>query len=180
MRAQDPSLSPEANRVLTEELRAAVGGDSVEVPADRRHAERDRHGGHGGFAVTLSENRLIMAMTLLAALVVGAVVSLATGSWWFLLLALGVHALGTIVVVTLVLGMTTQTEHMSPSAAARLQDEGVADPDAVLSDLVEEYAPQDRKGDRQETSPQEHPAQSAAEQRSSVTPSQEGSKPVGP
>lgn len=180
MRAQDPSLSPEANRVLTEELRAAVGRDAVEVPRGRPHLERERHGGRSAFAVALSQNRLAIAMTLLAALVIGAIVSLATGSWWFLLLALGVHALGTLAIVTLVLAMTTQTEHMSPGASAALQDEGVEDPDGLLSDLVEEYAPGDRRGDEQATSPQEDAAQASAEQRSSVTPSQEGSRPVGP
>lgn len=180
VRAQDPSLSPEANRVLTDELRAAVGRDVVEVPRARRHAERERHGGRAAVLVALSQNRVLLAMTFLAALVVGAVVSLATGSWWFLPLALAVHALGTVAVAAIVLAMTTQTEHLSPSAAAALEDEGVDDPDAVFSDLVEEYAPADRRGDEQATSPHEDPAQSSAEQRSSVTPSQEGSKPVGP
>lgn len=180
VRADDPSLSPEANRILTEELRAAVGRDAVELPAERRHAERERHGRHSGVAVVLAGNRLLIAMTFLAALVVGAVVSLATGSWWFLPLALGVHALGTIAVVTVALGMTTQTEHMSPTAAARLEDEGVEDPDALLTDLVEAYAPEDRKGDEQQTPAHEDPAQATAEQRSSVTPSQHGSRPVGP
>jgi hypothetical protein len=180
VRVQDPSLSPEANRILTEELRRAVGRDAVEVPADRPHAERERHGGRSGLAVALSDNRLAVAMTFLTALVVGAIVSLATGSWWFLLLALGVHALGTLAVVGIVLRMTTQTEHMSPSAAARLQDEGVEDPDALLTHLVEQYAPEGRRGDERETTPHEEPAQSAAEQRSSVTPSQDPSRPAGP
>jgi hypothetical protein len=180
VRSQDPSLTPEANRILTHELRAAVGRDEVEVPRTRAHVEREAHGGRAGIAVELSQNRLIVAMTLLVALVVGAIVSLATGSWWFLLLALGLDVLGVLSVVAIVLAMTTQTEHMSPSAAARLADEGVEDPDAVLSDLVEEYAPDDRGGDKRATSPQEDPAQAATEQRSSVTPSQDPSRPVGP
>jgi hypothetical protein len=180
VRAQDPSLSPEANRILTDELRAAVGRDEVEVPRGRRHAERDRHGERPGLGAALSQNRLLLAMTFFAALVVGAVVSLATGSWWFLLLALGAHALGTLAVGAIALRMTTQTEHMSPASAARLQDEGVEDPDAVLSDLVEEFAPSDRRGEERKTSPHEEPAQSTTEQRSSVTPSQDPSRPVGP
>ncbi len=32
VRSDDPSLSPEANRLLTRELRAAVGADWVRVP----------------------------------------------------------------------------------------------------------------------------------------------------
>jgi hypothetical protein len=180
VRAEDPSLSPEANRILTEELRDTVGRDVVEVPVERAHAERARHGGRSGVAVTLGENRLVVALMLLAALVVGAVVSLTTGSWWFLLLALGLDVLGLVAVAAIVLAMTTQTEHLSPTANARLQDEGVADPDRVLSDLVEEYASDERGGDERTTSPHEDPAQSSAEQRSSVTPSHDPSRPVGP
>jgi hypothetical protein len=160
VRSQDPSLTPEANRVLTEELRQVVGRDVVEVPADRPRHERARHGARPGPLVDLTANRLLIGITFLAALVVGAVISLATGSWWFLLLALAVHAITTLIVVGLVLRMTTQTEHLSPGAAARLEDEGVGDPDAVFSDLVHEFAPEQA-------------------QRGDVTPSRR-SKPVGP
>jgi hypothetical protein len=180
VRAHDPSLSPEANRLLTEELRAAIGRDEVEVPPTRPHAERERHGGRSGVAVGLVQNRLAFAMVLLAALVVGAVISLATGSWWFLLLALGLDVLGVLGVVAITLQMTAQTEHVSPELAARLQDEGVEDPDRLFSDLVEEFAPAGRRGDERTTSPDEQPAQAAAEQRSSVTPSDDSSRPVGP
>jgi hypothetical protein len=180
VRAADPSLSPEANRVLTEELREAVGDDAVTVPADRPHAERERHGGRPGLAVLLAENRLVVASMLLGALVIGAVVALATGSWWFLVLALGLDLVGVVTVAAIVLAMTTQTEHLSPSAAAQLEDEGVSDPDRVFSDLVEEFAPGDRGGDERTTPAHEDPAQATAEQRSSGTPSHDRSRPVGP
>lgn len=162
VRSSDPSLSPEANRLLTEELREVVGREQAEVPAGRPHVERERHGGRSGIAVVLAEHRLVATLILLVALVVGAVVSLATGSWWFLLLALGLDVLGVIAVVAVVLAMTTETEHLSPSATARLEDEGVSDPDRVFSDLVEEFAPGEQ-----------------SEQRTSVTPSRR-SRPVGP
>ena len=160
VRSRDPSLSPAANRALTDELREVVGRETVEVPADRARHERGRHGERPGLLVGLIANRLAIGITFLAALVVGAIVALATGSWWFLLLALAVHALATLLVVALVLRMTTQTEHLSPGAAARLEDEGVGDPDALFSDLVHEFAPQDA-------------------QRGEVTPSGR-SRPVGP
>ncbi|HEY4279659.1 MAG TPA: hypothetical protein VGM91_15650 [Conexibacter sp.] len=32
VRSEDPTLSPEANRLLTEELREVVGSDEVELP----------------------------------------------------------------------------------------------------------------------------------------------------
>lgn len=142
VRVDDPSLSPEANRILTEELRAAVGRDAVDVPRSRPHVERARHGGRSRAGVALAQNRLAILMTFLAALVIGAILSLTTGSWWFLLLALGAHALGTLGMIALVLAMTAQTEHLSPGAVARLADEGVEDPDGLFMQLVREYAPE--------------------------------------
>jgi len=53
---------------------------------------------------------------------------------------LGIHALGTIVVAICGFALTTQTEHLSPEVAARLEQEGVANPDAVFNTLVEEAA----------------------------------------
>jgi hypothetical protein len=70
---------------------------------------------------------------------VGAVIALSTGSWWALVVAVGVHAVGTMVVASGAIQLTTQIEHASPQTTARLEEEGVADPDRVLSDLVEEY-----------------------------------------
>jgi hypothetical protein len=181
VRSRDPSLSPQANRVLTEELRAVTGDETVQVPVDRPHPDRGRHGGRRGLVVGLVSNRLAIAMTFLGALVVGAVVSLATGSWWFLLLALAVHAVATIAIVGLILGMTTETEHLSPTAAALLEDEGVSDPDGVFSDLVEEFSEEDRgHADRREAPSDGDAADAATDQRSSITPSQDPSRPVGP
>jgi len=40
--SDDPSLSPEANPILTREAREAVGADRVRVPRDTPHAERER------------------------------------------------------------------------------------------------------------------------------------------
>jgi hypothetical protein len=147
VRVADPSLSPEANRILTEELRQVVGGDTVRVPAGRKHVERERHGARSGFVVGLASNRLALGIAFLVALVVGAILSLVTDSWWFLLLALGVLALATIAVVLGVVQLTTETEHLSPSAAARLEDEGVGDPDALFSALVEEFTPRTQDDD---------------------------------
>src|SRR4051794_9001246 len=86
----EPGLSDETNRAVTEEVRAAVGGDEVRVPEDRprAHAPRPR----SGLVATLAANRLVLIITFLTFLVVGAILSLVTGSWWFLLLAVAVHA----------------------------------------------------------------------------------------
>jgi hypothetical protein len=79
-------------------------------------------------------------VTFLTMVVVGAVVSLATGSWWALIAALGVHALGTLLVAVGAIQLTTEVEHASPQVAARLEAEGVRDADKLLSELVEEFA----------------------------------------
>ncbi len=181
VRSADPSLSPEANRILTEELRQVLGSDVVEVPTGRPHVERELHGGRSGLVVGLASNRVTLGIAFFVAAVVGAVISLATGSWWFLPLALGVHAIGTFVVAIGALQLTTEIEHLPPSVAARLEEEGVADPDAVFSALVEAFAPPGRGArDERPTPTHEDAARATAEQRSAVTPSHDESKPVGP
>ncbi len=177
----DPSLSPEANRILRGELREAVGDEAVDAAADRPSETRRRHGGRSGLAVIFAANRLAASIGLLSAMVIAAVLLLSTGSWWFLALVVVVLLLAMIAVVLVALQMTTETEHLSPTAAARLEAEGVADPDAAFSDLVEDVAsgePGEARG--RETPVEEQPARAAAEQRSAVTPSHDPSKPVGP
>jgi hypothetical protein len=48
VRSDDPSLSPEANRLPTEELREVVGTDRVRVPRGTPRQSERSHGGHGG------------------------------------------------------------------------------------------------------------------------------------
>lgn len=181
VRSDNPDLSPEANRLLTEELREAVGSDRVRVPAGSPAPGADHERTRSTLTATLASNRLLIVVTLFAAVVVGVVVSLATGSWWAVVAAVGVHAIGTLVVATAVLQMTTQTEHASPEVAARLEEEGVADPDRVLSDLVEDYSPAPPRSqtadvvstgaNERTVRADEDPARSAAEQRTAMTPS---------
>lgn len=59
----------------------------------------------------------------------GVVVSLATGKWWVLPLAAGVHALGTMTVTLSIIRVTTVSEHPAPDVAAALVEEGVRNPD---------------------------------------------------
>jgi hypothetical protein len=181
VRSDNPDLSPEANRLLTEELREAVGSDRVRVPAGSPEPGADRERRRSTLTTTLASNRLIIIVTFCAAVVVGVAASLATGSWWAVVAAVAVHAIGTLVVATGVLQMTTQTEHASPEVAARLEEEGVADPDRVLSDLVEDYSPAPERSqtadvvstgaNERTVRPDEDPARSAAEQRTAMTPS---------
>jgi hypothetical protein len=140
------SLSPEANRLLTEELWAVVGRDDVEVAADAPRRTEERHGTHSRFVATLLSHRQILLVTLLAAIVVGGIVSLSTGAYWAVLVAVGLHAFGTMVVVAAAVQLTTEVEHVAPETAARLEAEGVADPDRALTELVEDFAGAERAG----------------------------------
>jgi len=177
--SEDPSLSPEANRILTEEAREAVGADRVRVPKDKPHTERERHGEHGPLAESFAANRILIAITFFALLVTGAIASLATGSWWGVVIAAVVHAVGTFVVLTTLASAARQTEHVSPTSAAKLADEGVADPDAALSDLVEEYSGIESGANVQTEHPQDAPARAATQQRSANTPAGVPTEPAG-
>jgi hypothetical protein len=159
VRSDDPTLTPEANRLLTEELREIVGADEVDVPTSRVEHEHDRHGTHSRWGAALASNRVILIVGFAMAVVVGAILALATGKWWVILIPLAVHAVGTFFVAGLALQATTEMEHPAPTVAARLEEEGVADPDRVLTDLAAEFSPD------------------ADEQRTELTPSHR-SEPV--
>jgi hypothetical protein len=134
----EPGLSDEANQALTDEVRGAVGGDEVTVPRER-HARRRAPHQRSGFAATLSANRLIILITFLTVLVVGAILALTTGSWWWLIVPLLVHAIATVALGAGIIHATTQVEKPDPSTVARLEDEGVADPEGRFNELVDEY-----------------------------------------
>jgi hypothetical protein len=67
-----------------------------------------------------SGTRLLVGFTLATAVVVGAIVSLATGHWWFLILALGAHLLATLVVLLLIGSRLRQEDKPDPVTEARL------------------------------------------------------------
>src|SRR4051812_37339831 len=125
VRSEDPSLSPEANRLLTEELRHAVGRDSVDVPAGTPRRTTERRGGRSPIVANLATHRQIVVVSQLAALVIGAIVAFATGAWWAVVVALGLHALGTMLTATAAVQLTTEVEHVAPETAARLEEQGV-------------------------------------------------------
>lgn len=188
-RPDDPALSPEASRLLTDELRAAVGDASAELPADAAARRRDPHGGRAPLVATLLANRVLVAISFAILIVVGVIASLATGSWWLLAVAAGVHAVGTLAVAAFAIGLTTQVEHVDPGTAARLEAEGVADPDRVLAELAREHA-----GDREprgaaavvstgrnddRADPTRQPARAGVEQRTAMTPASGPTRPGG-
>lgn len=185
VRSQDPSLSPEANRRLTDELREVVGDDSVDVPEETPRRDRERHATRSPFVSALVNARLAIGVTFAVLLVVGAVVSLVTGSWWALIAALVVHFVGTVLVTGMTLHTTTEPEHLDPSTAAKLEEEGVANPDRMFNDLVEDYAGEQRQtsdvvtpGDNERTTRAEDaPEDATVEQKTAFTPTSEPSRP---
>ena len=136
VRSADPSLSPETNRRVTEELRDIVGRDAVDVPADRPDHRFDRHERHG----PTPGNAAVPIFAALVILVVGFVIWLATGSWWVMVLAVAIDLVAVLLLASGTIRLTTDVEHPSPGLAARLEEEGVADPDAMMTSLVEELS----------------------------------------
>lgn len=188
VRSDDPSLSPKANELLTQELQEAVGAEEVVVAEDVPDRAHERHATHSPVVAMLAANSSILIVTFLAALVVGGVVALATGEYWAVVLAAALHAVGTLAVAVGAIALTTKTEHVDPTVAARLEEEGIADPDSVVSDLVEDFAgARDARGapevistghNARTAKPEHDQARSSTEQRSAMTPTS-GDVPAG-
>jgi hypothetical protein len=103
---------------------------------------------------------MLVVVTFAAALVVGAIIVIATRCWC-------------------AIRMTTITEHVAPATAARLQAEGVRDPDRRLTELVERAHGESERGlretlsnryDDQAAAPEDDPARVTVEQETTMTP----------
>lgn len=167
MRAADPNLSDEANARLTEELRDAVGRDRVWVPAETPRFSSRPHDARPGFVDELIRNRVVIGVSFFVLLAVAGTITFVTGSVWVLPVAILLHAIGTFVVAGGALQITTEVEHASPQTAARLEQEGVSDPDALLTSMAEEF-----------TASPDSPG-AAASQRTEITPSARPTAPSG-
>jgi len=117
-------------------------------------------------------------------IVIGAIVSVTTGSWWFMAAAVIVDALGVVLVGGLVLRMTSIRERPDPSTVAMLEEEGVRNPEEHFSNVVAEFTEVRRDGssdsNQRAASVEDDPLQAAAEQESSTTATGSRSRPVGP
>jgi hypothetical protein len=127
-------MDGDAERTMREELEDALG---ERVSDDEARAALERP------APTLShwvkEQKLAVAITGSTAIVVGAIISLALDSWVVLVLALLVHGLMTLVVGVMVLKIAGETEKPAPETVARLQAEGVDDPEARLNRAIQAH-----------------------------------------
>ena len=187
VRVADPALDAGANQRLTEEVREVLGTDRVSVPRDRPRPSRGDRPHKPGLMAEVSSHRLTVVMLFGVFFTIGAIVSLVTGSWWLLPVALGVHALGTILVTSTAMRLTTISEHASPTVAAMLQEQGVSNPDEHFSQLVEEFSEHEHGDASDVASTDETPrtaastedsAGAAAEQSSAMTPTAGASQPT--
>jgi hypothetical protein len=176
----DPGLSAETTRRLRGELAEATGRDPAELGDIPLRQEAGSAGGHSAFVAQLIDARLLLGVTLIVLLIAGLVVALATGAWIVLVGLIALHAVGTAVVAAGVLQLTTETEHVSPELAARLEEEGVGDADRMFTNLVGDVTGDaERRGpaevvapghDERVTSTEDDPARAGAEQRTALTP----------
>jgi hypothetical protein len=146
VRSADPSLSDEANRLLTREAREIVGRDEVDVAVGRADPAHDRHGTHGRWVADLIAERIGYVVAAMTAVVVLAILAIATKNVLVLVGALVVLLGATGVVVRSTLGLTRETQHAGPELSARLEEEGVGDPDRLLTELVDEFTDPGRDG----------------------------------
>jgi hypothetical protein len=203
-----PRHDPETDRLLEQELREAVGEDAAAEAMERADEVRAAHAAPGtpaaredvssrrpldapgdvgaprGSATSAVARRgPLLAVSFAAFVVIGVIASLAAGSWWALVAALVVHAIGTLLVATTALRLTTETEHVSSELAARLEEEGVQDPDRAFTELAAGAAgPGDvvRDGRNEGSAENDREAPLAArQQRTAWTPGSEPSEPVG-
>lgn len=115
-----------------------VVGEQAAADGERAGAldAAEQAGSPHAMSAALSQARGLIGATFAIALIVGAVAGLATGQWWWLAIALLLHAFGTVVVVATTLRMTASVESPDPRAAAALEEQGVRDPDAALTEAV--------------------------------------------
>jgi uncharacterized integral membrane protein len=181
----DPELSDAANRRLTEQVQEVVGTDKVRVPTGRPHpSQGERPDNVGLLASVWSTNKFILLIITMVFIVIGAIVSVTTGSWYFMAAAVIVDALGVTLVGGLVLRMTSIRERPDPSTVAMLEEEGVRNPEEHFSNVVAEFTPEHREdgtdSDQRSVAVEDDPLQAAAEQESSMTATGGRSRPVGP
>jgi len=126
-----------ARETLRHELREVVGEDAAAAGERAGALEAAEQAGRPRtVTAALSQSRILIGVTFFLALIVGAVAGLASGQWWWLAVALLLHALGTTVVVATTLRMTADVESPDPRAAAALEEHGIRDPDAALNEAV--------------------------------------------
>ena len=139
VRSEDPSLSEETNARLTGELRDAVGGDEVEVSKGTRHAERERHATGSPAKASIWNVGLLCGIVAIVLGIVAVIAALQSGRDWVVAVALVLEISGLILVLRGVLEMLSQREKPSAGLEARMEEEGVANPEGATSDMADSF-----------------------------------------
>ena len=169
-------MDENAERTMRDELEDALGEP---VSAAEAHAALERPA--PTLAHWLNEQQLMLAITACAALVVGAILAVSLDSWWITAGALVVHGIATVIVGYVVLRVTTNVAKPDPVTVARLQAEGVDDPETKLNMAIQAHSG-GSDGDpvvAAFTTPAEERGPVADEQVS-ITPSSEETELSGP
>jgi Flp pilus assembly protein TadB len=136
--------SDEAKRLLADEVKEAEG----DAAARRARGRLDRADPASPQPKTIrgafESSGLLIVVTLALVVMVGVVAALVLDSWWILAAVVVVHGIITTIVVGLSFRMAAQEEKPDPVTEARLEAEGVANPERELDDLVDSAADEKR------------------------------------
>jgi hypothetical protein len=85
---------------------------------------------------------MLTAFTLAAAIILGGIISLATDNWWFLLIAVGLHAVVSTIMMGFVFKATNQGDKPDPVTEAHID---AGDTDRGTGALTESGRRKDRE-----------------------------------
>ena len=140
VQSNDPSLSDEANRLLTDELRKVLGRDEVDLPVGRSDHRADRHATHSSLvAAGISVRMEVVLVGLVVAMATFIAIAMATENWWLTGVAYVLLFPTTIGIAWGVMRLFSEPEHLGPEIAAQLSAEGVGDPDHVFNELLHDF-----------------------------------------
>jgi uncharacterized integral membrane protein len=128
-------------------------GQVVEAAA---RARPRRSGEAQSWLAAMGASRFLLALVVVAVAIVGSVILVGAGHWWALPIAVVVLLASFGLGAFMTLKATTEVEKPAPETVARLEEEGVPDPEGAANERVGEE-----------------------EQKAEVTPSP-SSRPVGP
>ncbi len=163
----------DADRVEVDRL-APRDEDEYYATREGQPAGERRSGDEDWFAA-MGASRLIFVCLLGSMVIVGLLVAVSGGGLIFLAIALLSLLIAGGIVTAFVMKATTQVEKPSAETVARLEGEGVRDPEAALNERFDALPEDEQDG----VDPESELDEPAREQQDKVTPSNQ-SRPVGP
>ena len=174
----DPALSADANRRLTEAVRATLGTDRVQVPADRPYVSRGEKPRVAWYD-DMSIFKAAITGSIAVAIGVGLIILLTAAHWYLLVIAFAVLLVALASVTRTIIGLASMTEYPDPFLVALLGEQGMRDPEARFTALVAEFTPP-VNGEHRTAAVEDDPLTAAAEQKQAITPAGGPSSAGGP